>query len=300
MDWKIEVVTIPVSDVDRARDFYAEKVGFTEDIDFWVSDEVHLIQLTPPGSAYSIHLGTPGMGMEPGSISGVFLIVPDVRAARANLAERGVEVGELQVFNEGAYRPAREGDALDNVANLATDRRYTCPLPAWQERPMVIVIVLVESWRRARGEGRLMDENNPVVKACAEGMQAEGEGRPEAARELYERAWVESIDNFEASAAAHYLARQQPSAEETFRWNEEALKHASSAGTAGDERVKVFYPSLYLNMGKSHEDLGDLDAARRCYETAAKKAEDLPTNGYGNLVRRGVEGGLDRIGRREG
>lgn len=145
-----------------------------------------------------------------------------------------------------------------------------------------------------------MDENNPVVKLCAQGMQAEGDGRPEDARELYERAWAESTDDFEATVAAHYLARQQPSAEETFRWNEEALKRAGAAGAAGDERIEVFYPSLYLNMGKSHEDLGDLDAARRCYETAAKKAEDLPDDGYRNLVRRGIEGGLGRIGRREG
>src|SRR5215203_2855973 len=114
-DWKIEVVTVPVSDVDRARDFYAEKVGFNVDIDYRISEEIHLVQLTPPGSACSIHLGTPGMGMEPGSISGVFLVVPDVVAARAELAERGVEVGEVQVFDEDAYRPAREGESLDNV-----------------------------------------------------------------------------------------------------------------------------------------------------------------------------------------
>lgn len=115
MDWKIEVVTVPVSDVDRARDFYAEKVGFNVDIDYRISDEIHLVQLTPPGSACSIHLGTATMGMEPGSISGVFLVVPDVRAARADLIERGVEVGEVQVFDEGAYRQAREGESLDNV-----------------------------------------------------------------------------------------------------------------------------------------------------------------------------------------
>ncbi len=115
MDWKIEVVTVPVSDIGRAKDFYAEKVGFTVDIDYKISDEVHLVQLTPPGSACSIHLGAPGMGMEPGSISGVFLVVRDVRAARAELAERGVEIGEIQVFDEGAYRLAREGENLDNV-----------------------------------------------------------------------------------------------------------------------------------------------------------------------------------------
>ena len=115
MDWKIEVVTVPVSDVDRARDFYAEKVGFEVDIDFKVNDDVRLVQLTPPGSACSIHLGKGTVDMEPGSIDGVFLVVRDVRAARAKLVERGAEIGELQVFDGGAYRPAEEGEGLDNV-----------------------------------------------------------------------------------------------------------------------------------------------------------------------------------------
>jgi catechol 2,3-dioxygenase-like lactoylglutathione lyase family enzyme len=115
MDWKIEVVTIPVSEVDRARDFYVEKVGFEVDIDHRVSDEVRLVQLTPPGSACSIHLGEGTVDMEPGSIDGLFLVVRDVRAARAHLAERGVEVGKLQVFDAGKYRPAREGEDLDYV-----------------------------------------------------------------------------------------------------------------------------------------------------------------------------------------
>jgi catechol 2,3-dioxygenase-like lactoylglutathione lyase family enzyme len=115
MDWKIEVVTIPVSDIDRAKDFYAEKVGFNLDIDYRISDEVHLVQLTPPGSACSIHLGTSTIAMEPGSIDGVFLVVRDVRAARAELVERGVDVGDIQVFDDGAYRSAREGESLDLV-----------------------------------------------------------------------------------------------------------------------------------------------------------------------------------------
>jgi catechol 2,3-dioxygenase-like lactoylglutathione lyase family enzyme len=115
MDWKIEVVTIPVSDVDRARDFYVEKVGFEVDIDHRVSDEVRLVQLTPPGSACSIHLGIGTVDMEPGDLDGLFLVVRDVCAARAHLIERGVEVGEFLVFDEGAFRPAREGENLDNV-----------------------------------------------------------------------------------------------------------------------------------------------------------------------------------------
>jgi catechol 2,3-dioxygenase-like lactoylglutathione lyase family enzyme len=115
MDWKIEVVTIPVSDLDRARDFYAEKIGFAVDIDHRISDDLRLVQLTPPGSACSIHLGKGTVDMEPGSVDGVFLVVPDVRAARDELARQGVEVGELQIFDEGAYRTAREGENLDLV-----------------------------------------------------------------------------------------------------------------------------------------------------------------------------------------
>jgi catechol 2,3-dioxygenase-like lactoylglutathione lyase family enzyme len=115
MDWKIEVVTIPVSDLDRARDFYDEKIGFAVDIDHRISDDLRLVQLTPPGSACSIHLGKGTVDMEPGSVDGVFLVVPDVRAARDELVRQGVEVGELQIFDEGAYRTAREGENLDLV-----------------------------------------------------------------------------------------------------------------------------------------------------------------------------------------
>jgi catechol 2,3-dioxygenase-like lactoylglutathione lyase family enzyme len=115
MNWKIEVVTIPVSDVDRARDFYAEKVGFAVDIDHRISDDLRLVQLTPPGSACSIHQGKGTVDVEPGSIDGVFLVVRDLTAARDYLVERGVEVGELQVFDDGSYRPARDGEGLDYV-----------------------------------------------------------------------------------------------------------------------------------------------------------------------------------------
>ncbi|CAN5470136.1 MAG: VOC family protein [Rubrobacteraceae bacterium] len=116
MDWKLEVATVPVSDVERARDFYSEKLGFTVDIDQPVSDDVRLVQLTPPGSHCSIHLSKPGMGMETGSLSGLFLVVTDVRKARAELlVERGVEVGDFQVFDDGTYRAATKDENLDYV-----------------------------------------------------------------------------------------------------------------------------------------------------------------------------------------
>ena len=115
MDFRIEVVTVPVSDVDRALEFYAQKLGFAVDIDHRISEKVRLVQLTPPGSACSIHLGRGTIGTKPGDLDGVFLVVSDVRAAHARLAEGGVEVGEIQVFDGGAYRPAREGEDLDLV-----------------------------------------------------------------------------------------------------------------------------------------------------------------------------------------
>ncbi len=115
MDWKLEVVTIPVADLDRAKAFYVEKLGFNSDIDHTVSDEIRLVQLTAPGSACSIHLGQNGGGMTPGTLRGLFLVVTDLRAARDQLAERGVDVSEPQIFDEGSYRPASEGENLDLV-----------------------------------------------------------------------------------------------------------------------------------------------------------------------------------------
>ena len=115
MDWKLEVVTIPVSDLDRAKSFYEDQLGFNVDIDLQASDELRFLQLTPPGSACSIHLGPGKERLQPGSLEGLFLVVSDVKAAREELIERGVDVGELLVFESGEYRPAREGESLDLV-----------------------------------------------------------------------------------------------------------------------------------------------------------------------------------------
>lgn len=103
MDWKLELVAIPVSDVDRAKAFYAEKVGFNADHDHRVSDEIRFVQLTPPGSACSIALGTGLTDMAPGSLHGLQMVVSDIHAARAELVERGVEVGAVQEFPWGSF-----------------------------------------------------------------------------------------------------------------------------------------------------------------------------------------------------
>lgn len=96
MEWKLELIPIPVSDVDRAKAFYTEKVGFDEDLDHRSSDEFRVVQLTPPGSACSIAIGTGIIDTPPGSVQGLHLVVPDIEAARGELAGRGVDVGEVQ------------------------------------------------------------------------------------------------------------------------------------------------------------------------------------------------------------
>ena len=115
MNWTLEVVVVPVSDVDRAKQFYAEKVGFRVDFDSPISAEVRVVQLTPPGSGCSIQLGSGITDMEPGSLGGLQLVVPDLEAAHAELVERGVEATEIQVYGEDGLRQRREGEALDNV-----------------------------------------------------------------------------------------------------------------------------------------------------------------------------------------
>src|SRR5580765_4311810 len=103
MDWKLELIAVPVSDVDRAKAFYAEQVGFNADHDHSVSDEIRFVQLTPPGSACSIALGKGVSSAAPGSVQGLQLVVPDVHAAREELASRDVEVSGVQEFPWGSF-----------------------------------------------------------------------------------------------------------------------------------------------------------------------------------------------------
>jgi predicted enzyme related to lactoylglutathione lyase len=103
MDWKLELVAVPVSDVDRAITFYTERAGFNADHDHRVSDEIRFVQLTPPGSTCSIALGTGIVDTAPGSVQGLQLVVSDVEAARAELVGRGVDVSQIQVFPWGSF-----------------------------------------------------------------------------------------------------------------------------------------------------------------------------------------------------
>ncbi len=103
MDFKLELVIVPVSDVDRAKAFYTEQAGFNADHDHVVSDDLRFVQLTPPGSACSISIGKGVTDAAPGSIAGLQLVVQDIEAARDELAGRGVEVSEIQDFPWGSF-----------------------------------------------------------------------------------------------------------------------------------------------------------------------------------------------------
>jgi len=103
VDWRLELVPIPVSDVDRAKSFYVEKAGFNADVDVTVREGLRFVQLTPPGSACSISLGIGLLDTKPGSVQGLQLVVPDIHAARAELAERGVDVSDVQVEAWGSF-----------------------------------------------------------------------------------------------------------------------------------------------------------------------------------------------------
>lgn len=110
MNWKLEVVVVPVSDVDRAKRFYSEQVGFVVDVDHRAGEGFRVVQMTPPGSACSITIGTGLVKSQPGSLQGLQLVVSDIERARAELVARGVEVSPIQHFVDGIPQEGRGED----------------------------------------------------------------------------------------------------------------------------------------------------------------------------------------------
>jgi predicted enzyme related to lactoylglutathione lyase len=114
VDWKLELVVVPVADIDRAKAFYMEKIGFALDVDHRAGDEFRVVQLTPPGSACSISfVGGMGGGTPPGSLKGLHLVVNDIEAARAELVGRGAEVSELYHFDAGGQKSGPHPERAD-------------------------------------------------------------------------------------------------------------------------------------------------------------------------------------------
>ena len=126
MDYKLELVAVPVSDPDRAKSFYTEQLGFNADHDHRVSDDLRFIQLTPPGSACSVSIGEGITEMEPGSLEGLQLVVDDIEAARDELSGRGLEVSEIQDFPWGRFvffsDPDGNGWAVQQIPDYGEGR----------------------------------------------------------------------------------------------------------------------------------------------------------------------------------
>ena len=122
MQMKLEVVHVPVSDVDRAKAFYTEQVGFNADHDHQVNDELRFVQLTPPGSACSIAIGTGLTQMKPGSVEGLMMVVADVQAARDELLQRGTDVSAIDVQPWGSFVYFSDPDGNSWVLQQLPDR----------------------------------------------------------------------------------------------------------------------------------------------------------------------------------
>ncbi len=136
------------------------------------------------------------------------------------------------------------------------------------------------------------DPENIVVRLCAEGMASEGLGQTDNAKLLFEQAWNEARTDFEKFTAAHFVARHQEVTYGKLKWDERALEMAMKIN---NDQVKASYPSLYLNIGKCHEDLNAFEQAKRHYDLAYTYLNFLPEDGYGKMIRSGIMAGLERL-----
>ncbi|HEY4324593.1 MAG TPA: hypothetical protein VGN20_11425 [Mucilaginibacter sp.] len=137
------------------------------------------------------------------------------------------------------------------------------------------------------------DPDNKVVKLCAQGMQVEAEGKTGEAHALFQQAWDIAENDFEAFTAAHYLARNQKDPHDVLKWNLEALNRANAIT---DDEIRSHYPSLYLNVGKSYETLGNVKEANNHYQLAADDSVFLPPGKYADMIRMGIGDALKRTG----
>ena len=141
-------------------------------------------------------------------------------------------------------------------------------------------------------EGMYFHPDNSIIQLCARGMELEGMGQTGEAATLFNQAWTEAAGNFEKCIAAHYLARHQPTIKDKLKWDQLSLQYAL---ITNDHSIKATLPSLYLNIGKCYEDLQDPDRARIHYQLAHSYAVFLPDDGYGSMIKRGIESALQRL-----
>lgn len=135
------------------------------------------------------------------------------------------------------------------------------------------------------------DANNKIVQLCCKGMELEAT-QPEAATVLFMQAWNDSLNDLEKCIAAHYVARHQMSTRNKLYWDETSLEFALKIN---DNGIKLYYPSLYLNIAKCYEDLEDYDNAKINYQKALLYENNLPDNGYGEMIKAGIRNGIARV-----
>ena len=136
------------------------------------------------------------------------------------------------------------------------------------------------------------DPENPIIRLCAHGMQLEGEAKRDEASAVFRQAWEQATNDFEKFTAAHYIARHQETVADKLRWDETALQLALSLD---DEGIKGALPSLYLNIAKCYEDLNDFAKANENYQLALAYTDFLHEDGYGNMVKAGINAGIERV-----
>ena len=135
-------------------------------------------------------------------------------------------------------------------------------------------------------------QDNKVVQLCAKGMEMEGQKKLPEAISYFDEAWNIASNDFEKFTAAHYVARHQINVSEKLNWDKLALEHALKIDDVG---IKETFPSLYLNIGKCYEDLGDLENAKSNYQKALSFECFLPENGYGKIIKAGISNAIDRV-----
>ncbi|GAB3491222.1 hypothetical protein GCM10027341_03930 [Spirosoma knui] len=135
------------------------------------------------------------------------------------------------------------------------------------------------------------DPNNPIVQLCVKGIELEGEN-PQQAKSLFLQAWNQASTEVEKFMAAHYLARHQNSVTEKLKWDQKALQLALQIQ---DATITASYPSLYLNVGKGYEELGDIEQAKSNYQQAFSYIHHLSDDGYGKMIKQGIESALKRL-----
>lgn len=137
-----------------------------------------------------------------------------------------------------------------------------------------------------------LDSDNNIVKLCAQGMNLEGEENGVEALRLFLQAWNESTNDFEKFISAHYIARHQKTVADKLKWDQICLNFALKIN---DEDVQDAYPSLYLNIARDYEDLNDFENARKNYLKAFSFSKFLPDDGYGEMIKRGISRGIERV-----